>query len=109
MMNARHIIRFNDRWALSADNLQWILEQYRPPRWRGVAYIASNRAVLIRVLREKGVDISPAAKDALDHLPNTFREWKNKQDTQASEPPEQSSPECELPESDRRVQAGGRK
>jgi hypothetical protein len=106
---ARHIIRFSDRWALSADNLQWVLEQYRPPKWRGVAFIASNKAVLMRVLGEKGVDITPAAKVALDHLPDTFREWKSKQDAERSEPPGRSSRGCELSGSDRLVRAGGRK
>jgi hypothetical protein len=105
----RHLIRLNKRWALSADNLQWILEQYRSPNWRGVAYIASNKAVLMRVVREKGVDITPTAKDALNHLPDTFREWKNEQDAQASELPTQSSAKYELPESDRLVRAGSRK
>ena len=109
MMNARHIIRLNDRWALSADNLQWIVEHYRPPKWRAVAFIASNKAVLMRVLREKGVDITPNAKDALDHLPDTFREWKSKQEAEHSEPPGRSSCAYEISGIDRPVRAGGRK
>ncbi len=104
----RHIIRLNDRWALSADNLQWIVEHYRPPKWHRVAFIASNKAVLMRVLREKGIAINPAAKDALGHLPNTFRKWKIKQDAESSKSQERSSGEIKLSASDRPVRAGGR-
>ena len=103
----RHIIRLNDRWALSADNLQWIVEHYRPPRWHGVAYIASDKAVLMRVLREKGVDITPAAKDALDHLPETFQKWKSKQGAELSKTRGQSFRETKSSTSDRLVRAGG--
>jgi hypothetical protein len=104
-----HIIRFNKRWALSADNLQWIVERYRPPKWYGVAYIASNKVVLERVLREKGVTLTPAAQDALDHLPETFQEWKSKHDGEPSETPGRSSRETKLSASDRPVRSGGRK
>jgi hypothetical protein len=104
----RHIIRFNERWALAADNLQWILKHYRPPKWHGVAYIASNKVVLRRVLREKGVTLTPDAKDALDHLPDTFPEWRNKQDARSSETEERSSDEIKLSASDHPVRSGGR-
>jgi hypothetical protein len=103
----RHIIHLSDRWALSADPLQWILQLYRRPRWRGVAFIASNKVVLKRVLREKGVTLTPDAKDALDHLPDTFQEWKCKQDAEPSETPGRSSRETKLSASDRPVRAGG--
>lgn len=103
----RHIIRLNDRWALSNDNSQWIVEHYRPPKWHRVAFIASNKAVLMRVLREKGIAINPAAKNALGHLPATFQEWKSKQDAESSETQDRSSGEIKLSASDRLVRAGG--
>ena len=103
----RHIIRLSARWALAADNLQWIVKHYRLPEWRGVAYIASNKAVLMRVLREKGVNITPAAQDALDHLPATFRAWKRKQKPEQSERPGQYSRAYEVSEFDRLHATGG--
>ena len=40
-----------------------------------VAFVATSKAVLTRVLRENGVDIEPHAQRALGALPGTFGEW----------------------------------
>ncbi len=44
-------------------------------RWRAVAFIASDRGTLERVLREKGAVIGSEGLAALGALPATFREW----------------------------------
>ena len=44
-------------------------------KWRGIAFVASNKRVLERVLREKGALVTPQARAALDGLPETFAEW----------------------------------
>ena len=77
----------SERWALATDGLQWIVQKAKKDRskaggldWRGVSFVASNKATLMRVLRERGAAIDPDALEHLRRLPETFREW-------ASEPP----------------------
>ena len=43
--------------------------------WRGKSFIANKKGVLLRVLREKGIEPTPEAQKALDALPDTFREF----------------------------------
>ncbi len=40
-----------------------------------MSFVASNKADLLRVLREKGAEIDPAAREYIDVMPDTFREW----------------------------------
>jgi len=68
-------LRLSDLWALGYDDLQWIVMHYRPPRWRSISFVASTKVVLMRVLEETGAKITPEAQTALDHLPDTFKEF----------------------------------
>ena len=78
-------LRLNDKWALAYDPLQWILQKRGGLRkigsqagqeiWRGKSFIANKKGVLLRVLREKGIEPTPEAQKALDALPDTFREF----------------------------------
>ena len=48
-------LRLSDRWAISFDRLQWlVMQQKGRGRWKAVAFVASEKRVLLRVLREKG-------------------------------------------------------
>ena len=65
-------LRLSENWALATDGIQWIVQRARRNRnkvggleWRAVAFVASDKGVLHRVLREKGAVIDP---DALEHL-----------------------------------------
>ena len=40
-----------------------------------MSFVASNKDILWRVLREKGAEIDPAAQEYIDAMPDTFREW----------------------------------
>jgi hypothetical protein len=44
--------------------------------WRPVAFIASEKRFLERVLRDKAVPITPEGRALLNALPGTFREFK---------------------------------
>ena len=69
-------LRLNDRWALSYDRLQWLVMQRKGKgRWQAVSFIASDKGVLHRVLREKGCHPTPKATNALLHMPERFKEW----------------------------------
>ena len=67
-------------WALGADNLQWIVLRARRHRgcvkWQPVAFVGSTRAVLARILRENGGELSPEGESALNALNPTFRAWR---------------------------------
>ena len=75
------------RWRLAYDQNQWILQRRkgaaRPSKgsgirdsgWRGVSFVGSEKCILYRCLREKGVALTPAALAALERFPDTFREW----------------------------------
>ena len=63
------------RWRLAADNLQWIIQRRRGEKWDSVSFVATRRDILFRALRELDAEVTPAALDALDDLPLTFKEW----------------------------------
>jgi hypothetical protein len=65
----------SERWGIGADDAQWMILTYRSPRWRPVSYVASNKAVLMRCLAEKGADFTPEGQAALDRLPDSFKAW----------------------------------
>ncbi len=75
-------LRLSEKWALAYDENQWIVQKRKAPsktggacRWAAVSFVASNKADLWRVLREKGAEIDPAARAYIDAMPETFREW----------------------------------
>ncbi len=75
-------LRLSENWALAYDENQWIVQRARRNRnkvggleWRAVAFVASDKGVLQRVLREKGAVIDSEGLEALRRLPETFREW----------------------------------
>ncbi len=75
-------LRLSEKWALAYDKNQWIVQRRKAPgkkggacRWAGVSFIGSNKDILWRVLREKGAEIDPAAREYIDAMPDTFREW----------------------------------
>ncbi len=78
-MADRLFLNLSDGWALGYDRLQWIVLRRRKRRvqayWQPVGYIASEKRILRRVLRENGVEPNPAAAEYLDAMPDTFSEW----------------------------------
>jgi hypothetical protein len=72
-------IRLSMDWAIGSDCLQWIVYRRRKRRdkryWNPVGYIGSNKAILLRVLRENSVQTHKQGDKALRELPETFREW----------------------------------
>ncbi len=75
-------LRLSEKWALAFDKNQWIVQRGKALgkkggecRWAAVSFVASNKADLLRVLREKGAEIDPAAREYIDAMPDTFREW----------------------------------
>lgn len=73
----------NDEWVITFDAHQWIVCKARKLRserkLHPQAYIGSTKSVLARVLREKGVQVDPAAQSRLDTWPERFLDWINLQ------------------------------
>lgn len=82
-MTDRVLIRLSENWAFGHDANQWIVTVHRGSRWRSIAFVASNKGVLIRALEEKGA-VTPEARAALDTLPATFGAWLVRQVPQVS-------------------------
>ena len=75
-------LRLSEKWALAFDKNQWIVQRGKALgkkggecRWAAVFFVASNKDILWRALREKGAGIDPAAREYIDAMPDTFREW----------------------------------
>lgn len=86
-MSNQFLIDLAPGWALGFEKLQWVLfradkrplegEKSLPGvRWRGVAFIATTKAVLRRCIHEYGIELTPEATAYLDGLPEKFREWR---------------------------------
>src|SRR6516162_2394310 len=76
--------------ALGADEHQWILYRAEQP----VSYVRSTKAVLVRCIREKSIELSVEGKAALDALADDFSAWKA-DPTRRGTPP--VAPRAELP------------
>lgn len=73
---ANIFLHLDDRFALSYDKNQWLVMRRKgKERWQAKWFVASNKQVLQRVLREAGCVPTPEAKMALDALPERFRDW----------------------------------
>jgi hypothetical protein len=68
-------------WAIASDGIQWILQRRRmsgQKGWRPVSFVRSEKVILARCMREKGVDVDTASL-LLAGLPDTFDQWKTSQ------------------------------
>ncbi|MDA1023660.1 MAG: hypothetical protein O2817_10015 [Proteobacteria bacterium] len=74
------VLTLSPRWRIVADTLQWIIQRKQGKKWRSIAFIASSKGVLNRVLREKGAEITPEGNAALDALPESYKEWVETKD-----------------------------
>ena len=72
-------------WALAADNQQWMVMRAKNRRgqreWQPVAFVATEKRILRRVLCEKGIKPTPEGRAALDALPDSFKASRPKATT----------------------------
>lgn len=90
---ADHILlELADCWALGFDPNQWIVLRRHNLRtqsgWKPVSFIASDKRILRRVLREKHIQPNPKAIEYLDAMPDTFQEWLLWREASESDPEE---------------------
>lgn len=78
-MTDRIFLHLCEDWALGADELQWIVMRRKKRGdqryWNPEAFIATEKRILRRVLREKGIEPTPEAARYLSSMPDTFKEW----------------------------------
>ncbi len=95
-------LQLSERWALGNDSLQWIVYRWKGSSkgWRPISFVASNKGVLVRVINEHGIILTPEAKAILASFPEAFRDWLT-----ASKPPKnltienlENNPAGEFPE-----------
>ena len=76
---ADRIFATAEDWALASDGVQWMLMRRHLRKsgdtWDPVSFVRSERNILARCMREKGVQPGTAAQ-LLEGLPDTFDEWK---------------------------------
>lgn len=67
----------SNKWALASDNIQWILQHKRGKLWEGLIFITTEKSILERCMRDKGVP-SEDHKSLMAHLEGyeTFNEWR---------------------------------
>ena len=89
-MTDRVFLHLCDGWALGYDPLQWMLMRARKRQehtyWQPVSYIASEKRILCRVLRETGVEPTPEAAEYIGAMPDTFREWYALRESAGAQP-----------------------
>ena len=66
---------------LGYDKNQWIVLRSRNLRtqrgWKAVSFIGCEKTTLLRVLREKSVELYPEAQASLDLMPEGFLDWRD--------------------------------
>jgi hypothetical protein len=84
-------LRLGGNGALGADDLQWILyvpRREEPPislefkEWLPVSFVRSSKEVLLRCIREKGINLTDTGLSGLKSLPDSFDAWKAAQSPQ---------------------------
>jgi len=68
----RICLRLGENGALGADDHQWILYRGESP----VSFVRSSKAVLVRCIREQGIELSAEGLAGLDALADGFAAWK---------------------------------
>ena len=71
-MSMRGIACLGPNGTLGADDHQWILCR----EGKAVSFVRSTKSVLAQCIREKGIELSPAGKAALDALADDFNSWR---------------------------------
>lgn len=79
-MKSHMVTHIAEGWAIFANANQWVLCRARMRRqdsyWQPIAFIGSNKSVLVRVLREKRIKVSMAAQFQIDDWPEKFLDWR---------------------------------
>src|SRR5215472_9175538 len=68
----RVFLRLGPNGVLGADEHQWIL--YRSGN--AVSFVRSTKLILARCIREKGIELSPEGRAALNALADDFSTWR---------------------------------
>lgn len=65
----------NNNWAVSSDDIQWILQKRRNDgRWVNICFVRSDKEVLERCMRDYGVPVEDSII-LLSELSETFDKW----------------------------------
>jgi hypothetical protein len=83
-MTDKLIFQLHVKWAVLCDEAQWIIARKRTRSgkecWRAIAFVATTKLVLMRVIDELNFTPTREAQRTLDQLPESFRLWLADQD-----------------------------
>jgi hypothetical protein len=72
----RVLFDLDDNHSLLTDGQQWMVaRKSNKDKYTNIAYIASNKLIIHRVIREKNIDLSEDGERQLDELPLKFRDF----------------------------------
>mgnify|MGYP003990769153 FL=1 len=78
-MTDHTIILLNKKWSLRYDRLQWKICKSKKRKdgayWHAVSFIATEKWILERNLRDLGIQIDLEAQAYIDAMPDTFTKW----------------------------------
>ena len=75
-----HQLDAEDKWYLGADSEKWIIYRGRVGKGKeklaGQSFIADDKQILHRCIREHGITLTEEAREMIDGLPDNFIEFK---------------------------------
>lgn len=80
-MSDRKLVDLNDKWALTADNLQWMIARKRGDALQARRFLCNKKSIIQTIDASEGTDtifigeITEEAQRFLEALPATHREW----------------------------------
>ena len=76
-MSDKMVASINPYCRVMADNHQWIIQTRGDDAklWKSRHYVASDKVVLERTLKEMGIEPDPLGTTDLINMPGTFKEW----------------------------------
>ena len=76
-MSDKMVASINPYCRVMADNHQWIIQTRGDDAklWKSRFYVASNKSVLERTLKEMGIEPDPLGTTDLINMPGTFKQW----------------------------------
>jgi hypothetical protein len=72
-------IQLSTNWRIATDPMQWHVQKRKKTKkgydWKSLAFIGSNKEILLRCLQEKDAIIDKRGQTRLKKLPGTHKEW----------------------------------
>lgn len=72
-------VKLSANWRIATDNRQWHVQKRKRTKkgdtWKSLSFIASDKGILLRCLREDGAVIDKRGQARLNKMPETYFQW----------------------------------